>query len=77
MLGTRDRAEWRKKSPDEEHFARGRIVALSVIVTSRGPLPVSLPANSPVQSLANRRILVAEDEGLIALDLESMLQGFG
>jgi DNA-binding NtrC family response regulator len=30
-----------------------------------------------VQSLANRRILVAEDEGLIALDLEAMLQGFG
>lgn len=28
-------------------------------------------------SLANRRILVAEDEGLIALDLESILQGFG
>ena len=27
--------------------------------------------------LANRRILVAEDEGLIALDLESILQGFG
>jgi len=30
-----------------------------------------------VQALANRRILIAEDEGLIALDLESMLQGFG
>ena len=29
------------------------------------------------QILANRRILVAEDEGLIALDLEAMLQGFG
>ncbi len=28
-------------------------------------------------SLANRRILVAEDEGLIALDLETLLQGFG
>ena len=27
--------------------------------------------------LANRRILLAEDEGLIALDVESMLQGFG
>ena len=27
--------------------------------------------------LAHRRILVAEDEGLIALDLEAMLQGFG
>jgi DNA-binding NtrC family response regulator len=27
--------------------------------------------------LANRRILVAEDEGLIALDVEAMLQGFG
>ena len=38
---------------------------------------MSLSANSPVQCLANRRILVAEDEGLIALDLESMLQGFG
>lgn len=28
-------------------------------------------------TLANRRILIAEDEGLIALDLEWMLQGFG
>ena len=27
--------------------------------------------------LANRRILLAEDEGLIALDVEAMLQGFG
>jgi DNA-binding NtrC family response regulator len=38
---------------------------------------VSLPGTAPVPSLASRRILVAEDEGLIALDLESMLQGFG
>jgi DNA-binding NtrC family response regulator len=29
------------------------------------------------ESLANRRILLAEDEGLIALDVESMLQTFG
>jgi DNA-binding NtrC family response regulator len=29
------------------------------------------------QSLANRRILLAEDEGLIALDVEAMLQTFG
>ena len=29
------------------------------------------------ESLANRRILLAEDEGLIALDVEAMLQGFG
>ena len=27
--------------------------------------------------LADRRILLAEDEGLIALDVEAMLQGFG
>jgi len=27
--------------------------------------------------LSNRRILLAEDEGLIALDVEAMLQGFG
>jgi DNA-binding NtrC family response regulator len=27
--------------------------------------------------LANRRVLLAEDEGLIALDVEAMLQGFG
>ena len=27
--------------------------------------------------LAKRRILLAEDEGLIALDVEAMLQGFG
>jgi len=31
----------------------------------------------PDDSLVDRRILLAEDEGLIALDLESMLQGFG
>jgi CheY-like chemotaxis protein len=41
-----------------------------------GPL-VSQSGIPPVHALANRRILVAEDEGLIALDLESMLQGFG
>jgi DNA-binding NarL/FixJ family response regulator len=29
------------------------------------------------QCLTNRRILLAEDEGLIALDVEAMLQGFG
>jgi len=29
------------------------------------------------ESLANRRILLAEDEGLIALDVEAMLQTFG
>jgi len=38
---------------------------------------VFLPENPSVPTLANRRILVAEDEGLIALDLESMLQEFG
>ena len=38
---------------------------------------MSQPATASVQALANRRILVAEDEGLIALDLESMLHGFG
>ena len=31
----------------------------------------------PNESLAKRRILLAEDEGLIALDVEAMLQGFG
>jgi DNA-binding NtrC family response regulator len=36
---------------------------------------VSLSASD--QRLANRRILLAEDEGLIALDVEAMLQGFG
>jgi CheY-like chemotaxis protein len=40
-------------------------------------LPVFLCENVPILSLANRRILVAEDEGLIALDLEATLQGFG
>ena len=29
------------------------------------------------RTLANRRILLAEDEGLIALDVEAMLEGFG
>lgn len=32
------------------------------------------PSTSP---LVNRRILVAEDEGLIAFDIEAMLRGFG
>jgi DNA-binding NtrC family response regulator len=32
---------------------------------------------SAAQALTNRRILVAEDEGLIALDLEATLMGFG
>ena len=36
-----------------------------------------LPVNSSDRTLANRRILLAEDEGLIALDVEAMLQGFG
>ena len=31
----------------------------------------------PNESLNKRRILLAEDEGLIALDVEAMLQGFG
>jgi DNA-binding NtrC family response regulator len=42
--------------------------------------PVSLselPSAQRAHTLANRRILVAEDEGLIALDLESTLLGFG
>ena len=38
-------------------------------------LPVN--AYSSDRTLANRRILLAEDEGLIALDVEAMLQGFG
>ena len=33
--------------------------------------------SSDASILANRRILLAEDEGLIALDVEAMLQGFG
>lgn len=36
-----------------------------------------LLVNSSDRTLANRRILLAEDEGLIALDVETMLQGFG
>ena len=47
----------------------------------RRPCEVGLPVfpsqNPSVRNLANRRILVAEDEGLIALDLEATLQGFG
>jgi DNA-binding NtrC family response regulator len=38
---------------------------------------VSLRDNPSAPTLTNRRILVAEDEGLIALDLEATLQGFG
>jgi DNA-binding NtrC family response regulator len=33
--------------------------------------------SAAAQTLTNRRILVAEDEGLIALDLEATLMGFG
>jgi DNA-binding NtrC family response regulator len=33
--------------------------------------------SAAAQTLAHRRILVAEDEGLIALDLEATLLGFG
>jgi CheY-like chemotaxis protein len=44
-------------------------------------LPVHLPVSellSPsVSVLANRRILVAEDEALVAIGIEAMLQGFG
>ena len=36
-----------------------------------------LPVHLPTRELENRRILVAEDEGLIAIDIEAMLQGFG
>lgn len=36
-----------------------------------------LPSARTAQTLANRRILIAEDEGLIALDLETTLVGFG
>ena len=36
-----------------------------------------MTSGSADRILANRRILLAEDEGLIALDVEAMLQGFG
>jgi CheY-like chemotaxis protein len=44
-------------------------------------MPVFVPASelhsTPAASLAHRRILVAEDEALIAIGIESMLEGFG
>jgi DNA-binding NtrC family response regulator len=38
---------------------------------------MSLAELPSAHTLSNRRILIAEDEGLIALDLESILLGFG
>jgi len=48
----------------------------------RGMLTNNLPRHDPAQNgaktpLAGQRILVAEDEGLIALELERMLEDFG
>jgi CheY-like chemotaxis protein len=40
-------------------------------------MPVSELLPPSVSTLANRRILVAEDEALIAIGIETMLQGFG
>ena len=40
-------------------------------------VPLSELRSQSGASLANRRILVAEDEALIAIGIESMLQGFG
>ena len=40
-------------------------------------LPLSELSSQSVPTLANRRILVAEDEALIAIGIEAMLQGFG
>lgn len=40
-------------------------------------LPVSELRPPSVPLLVNRRILVAEDEALIAIDIETMLQSFG
>jgi CheY-like chemotaxis protein len=40
-------------------------------------VPVSELRSASGVSLENRRILVAEDEALIAIDIETMLQGFG
>ena len=39
--------------------------------------PVSELLTQPMPILANRRILVAEDEALIAIGIETMLLGFG
>jgi CheY-like chemotaxis protein len=40
-------------------------------------VPASEPRPASGASLENRRILVAEDEALIAIGIESMLEGFG
>src|SRR5947209_20615240 len=52
----------------------GEGVQATSAARSRG-LPVT--SSTPESVLANRRVLLAEDEGLIALDVEAMLQGFG
>jgi DNA-binding NtrC family response regulator len=54
----------------------------SAVGDTRGMLTANFPGNGPVLSnskepLAGQRILLAEDEGLIALELEQILEGFG
>jgi two-component SAPR family response regulator len=58
---------------DRELIRKWRVEASSA-ARSRGLL-VTLCSSESI--LANCRILLAEDEGLIALDVEAMLQGFG
>jgi DNA-binding NtrC family response regulator len=68
-----DRKILRKTSTGMELRVRGRIRA-SAPQHGWGRIVSLIPID---ESLANRRILLAEDEGLIALDVESMLQTFG
>ena len=64
----------KRRSPATEPLLAARII--DRLRCPRGSL-VLQSVHFSNQVLAHRRILVAEDEGLIALDLEAMLQGFG
>jgi CheY-like chemotaxis protein len=55
----------------------GTILGPSTLLRSGNPWGLAVDDPRSTDDLANFRILVAEDEGLIALDIEDILQRFG